>query len=97
MITNQSAGPVRLRSRRVSYGQLLVDVQQPAQALTEFEAALRTDPNRFNGVYGTAPAAELAGDRAKARTYYGHLVALCTQADTARPELMAAKAFLAKQ
>jgi hypothetical protein len=57
----------------------------------------RCGPIRFNGVYGTAHAAELAGDRAKARTYYGHLVALCTQADTARPELMAAKAFLAKQ
>jgi tetratricopeptide (TPR) repeat protein len=78
-------------------GELLLDVQQPAQALTEFEASLRTDPNRFNGLYGAAHAAELAGDRAKARTYYGNLVALCAQADTERPELMAAKAFLAMQ
>jgi Tfp pilus assembly protein PilF len=78
-------------------GELLLDVQQPAQALTEFEAALRTDPNRLNGLYGAAHAAELAGDRVKARTYYSTLVALCAQADTERPELMAAKAFLATQ
>jgi tetratricopeptide (TPR) repeat protein len=78
-------------------GELLLDVQQPAQALTEFEASLRTDPNRFNGLYGAAHTAELAGDRAKARTYYDNLVSLCAQADTERPELMAAKAFLAMQ
>jgi len=78
-------------------GELLLDLNQPAQALTEFEASLRTDPNRLNGLYGAARAAELSGDRAKARTYYANLVALCEQADTERPELVTAKAFLAKQ
>jgi hypothetical protein len=76
---------------------LLLELNQPAQALPEFEASLRTDLNRLNGLYGAARAAELSGDRAKASTYYANLVALCEQADTERPELMAAKAFLAKQ
>jgi tetratricopeptide (TPR) repeat protein len=78
-------------------GELLLELNQPAQALPEFEASLRTDLNRLNGLYGAARAAELSGDRAKARTYYANLVALCEQADTERPELMTAKAFLAKQ
>jgi hypothetical protein len=77
-------------------GELLLDLNQPAQALSEFEASLRTEPNRLNGLYGAARAAELSGDRAKAKTYYTNLVALCEQADTERPELMTAKAFLAK-
>jgi hypothetical protein len=78
-------------------GELLLDLNQPAQALPEFEASLHSDLNRLNGLYGAARAAELSGDRAKARTYYANLVALCEQADTERPELMTAKAFLAKQ
>jgi hypothetical protein len=77
-------------------GELLLDLNQPAQALPEFEASLRSDLNRLNGLYGAARAAELSGDRAKARTYYANLVALCEQADTERPELVTAKAFLAK-
>jgi predicted Zn-dependent protease len=93
----QPVTPGPIVPARELLGELLLDVQQPAQALTAFEASLRTDPNRFNGVYGAAHAAELAGDRAKARTYYGNLVALCAQADTERPELIAAKAFLARQ
>jgi tetratricopeptide (TPR) repeat protein len=93
----QPVTPGPIVPARELLGELLLDVQQPVQALTAFEASLRTDPNRFNGLYGAAHAAELASDRGKARTYYGNLVALCAQADTARPALMAAKAFLAKQ
>jgi tetratricopeptide (TPR) repeat protein len=78
-------------------GELLLDLNQPAQALAELEASLRTDPNRLNGLYGAARAAELSGDHGKARTYYASLVALCEQADSERPELLTAKAFLAKQ
>jgi hypothetical protein len=65
--------------------------------LQEFEASNLKEPNRFNGLYGAARAAELAGDVAKARTYYGKLVALCEHSDTARPALQQAKAFLARQ
>jgi len=40
-------------------------------------------------------AAKLAADQKKAKTYYGKLVTLCRQADSIRPEIEEAKAFLA--
>ena len=72
-------------------------MERPAPALQEFEAAIPREPNRFNGLYGAARAAELAGEAEKARTYYGKLVALSARSDTERPALQQAKAFLAKK
>jgi hypothetical protein len=69
---------------------------QPAPALVEFEASAAREPNRFNGLFGAARAAELSGNAAKARTLYARLVALCDHADDERPELRQAKAALAK-
>src|SRR2546430_13340466 len=79
-----------------SLGELLLDLQQPAQALVEFEAALRSSPNRFNSLYGVARSAELSRDRDKARAHYPQLVALCEKADTESPELHRGQAFLAR-
>jgi tetratricopeptide (TPR) repeat protein len=75
---------------------LLLDLGQPAQALTEFERSQQSDPNRFRGLAGAARAAELAGDRAKARAHYSNLLALAEKSITDRPEVAQAKAFLAK-
>jgi hypothetical protein len=77
-------------------GDLLLDLNRSADALKEFEATLASEPNRFRSLYGAARAAELAGDAARARTLYANLVSLCSTADTERPELREAKAFLAK-
>ena len=57
---------------------------------------MRVEPNRFRGFFGAARAAEQAGDRAKARTYYAQLVTYSSNADTERPEIRQAKAFLGK-
>ncbi|HEX8190042.1 MAG TPA: hypothetical protein VF586_16925, partial [Pyrinomonadaceae bacterium] len=76
-------------------GELLLELKQPAEALREFEASLRNAPNRFNGLYGAARAAALAGDRRRAEGFYRQLAELCRHADTDRPELQEAKAFLA--
>jgi hypothetical protein len=78
-------------------GEMLFEANEPALALKEFEASHRVEPNRFKGLYGAARAAELSGDRDKARTYYANLLALSETADTERPELKEAKAFLAKK
>jgi tetratricopeptide (TPR) repeat protein len=78
-------------------GDLLLELNEPRQALIEFETSLRTSPNRFTGLYGAARAAELVGDLEKARTYYEKLVSLCNNADSERPELRKAKVFLAKK
>jgi tetratricopeptide (TPR) repeat protein len=77
-------------------GELLLDLGRPAEALREFEASQQREPNRLRGYYGVARAAELSGDVAKARVQYGQLVTLTAQADTERPEVKQAKAFLAK-
>jgi tetratricopeptide (TPR) repeat protein len=87
----------RLWPMRELLGELLLGLNDPAQALQEFEASFQAAPNRFHGFYGAAKAAERLGDREKARTYYEKLMTLCNQADTARPQLTEAKAFLAKK
>src|SRR6516162_4383884 len=75
-------------------GDLLLEINQPTQALSEYEASLTKDPNRFRSVYGAAKAAERAGDAAKAKTYYQQLAALGSNGDGDRPELTEAKAYL---
>ncbi len=89
--------PGPLKPAHELLGELLLALNQPAQALTEFEASQKTEPNRFMGLYGTARAAELAGDKQKARTFYEQLVELGKTADSDRPELAAAKAFVAQK
>lgn len=61
---------------------MLLEMQKPADALTEYEAVLKTEPNRFNGLYGAVTAARMAGDSGKASTYYSQLKEICApQAD----------------
>lgn len=78
-------------------GDLLLELQQPAQALREFETALLASPNRFNSLYGAARAAEFSGEAAKAKSFYAKLTAICDQADGERAELEAAKSSLANR
>jgi len=78
-------------------GEMLLELNQPALALREFEASYAKEPNRFRGLYGAAKAAALSGDREKARAVYEKLLAPASRADTERPELKEARTFLAKQ
>lgn len=82
---------------REQLGELLSALNEPAQALQAFERSLQREPNRFNGIYGAAQAAALAGEHDKARQHYMRLIALCEQADSERPELQQAQAFLARR
>jgi tetratricopeptide (TPR) repeat protein len=75
----------------------LLELGQPTAALTEYEAALKANPNRYRGFWGAARAADAAGDRQKAADYFTKLVELSKNADTDRPEIREAKAFLAKK
>jgi tetratricopeptide (TPR) repeat protein len=88
--------PGPLVPARELLGELLLEVKQPAPALQAFEASQRSEPNRFKGLYGAARAAELAGEKEKARAFYNKLVALAEQADSERPELDEARTFLAQ-
>jgi tetratricopeptide (TPR) repeat protein len=89
--------PGRIMPARELLGEMLLEMNRPAEALEAFETAEKHDPNRFRGLHGAAKAAALAGDQAKAKTYYGKLAVLAQGADTDRPELKEAKAFLAKK
>jgi cytochrome c-type biogenesis protein CcmH/NrfG len=82
---------------REQLGELLLELNEPAQALQAFEDSMQREPNRFNGLYGAARAATLAGKSDRARQYYASLLTLCDQADSERPELQQAKASLTQR
>ena len=79
---------------REQLGELLLELNQPAAALKEFEASFRNTPERFNGLYGAARAAKMAGDQKSAKTYYTRLLALVREADSTRSEIDEARAFI---
>src|SRR6478609_8274985 len=85
----------RLSPIRELLGELLLEANEPAQALKEFETSLRNNPNRYRSFAGAAKAAERAGDRVQAKIYYEKLVALAAQGDGGRPAVVAAKGYLA--
>jgi tetratricopeptide (TPR) repeat protein len=85
----------RLYPMRELLADLLLESGEPAAAVIEYEASLISAPNRFNAFYGAASAAELAGDRDRARAYFQKLLALSKNTDTERPEIAKAKLFLA--
>src|SRR5262249_5371567 len=88
--------PAPVVPARELLGEMLLDLNRPAQALVEFEASAAREPNRLNGMFGAARAAELSGNTAQAKVLYARLVALCARGDGERPELRHAKAVLAK-
>ena len=76
---------------------MLLDMKHSEQALTEYETDLKFNPNRFDGLYGAAHAAELAGKTDAANTYYAKLVEICGGSNSDRPELNHARQLLAKK
>jgi uncharacterized protein HemY len=61
------------------------------QALAEYQADLKFNPNRFEGLYGAARAAEMAGRSSDAAEYYALLVRTCDGSNSTRPELARAR------
>ncbi len=93
-LTEKSAiSPGPIKPAHELLGEMLLEAGKPAEALKEFEATMKKEPNRFRGVYGAAVAAEKASkDTAKAKEYYKQLLKICEKGDKgARPELEAAK------
>ena len=93
--TDKSAiSPGPIAPARELYGFMLLEAGRAKEALDAFEATMKKEPNRFRGAYGAARAAELAGDRSKARTYYKQLLEIAKDADTERPEVGQARKFV---
>jgi tetratricopeptide (TPR) repeat protein len=76
-------------------GDMLLELDQPAVALTAYRTALLRSPNRFNAIYGAAVAAERSGNPAQARQYYQALTDMCADAGTDRARLAEARAHVA--
>lgn len=75
-------------------GDMLTELKRPAEALEAYRAALKQSPNRFDGLWGAAQAAQASGNLSAAREYYSKLVEISdTAAD--RPELQEARGYLA--
>jgi tetratricopeptide (TPR) repeat protein len=72
-------------------GDMLLEANRPGEALAEYQAALKSDPGRFNSLYGAAHAAELAGKHDKASEYYSALVKNCEGSKSERSELQHAR------
>ena len=89
-----SPGP--LAPARELLGYMLLEAGQNRPALAAFEATAKKEPNRFLGLYGAGRAAEAAGDRGKAITYYTQLLTVAGEADTDRVELQPARTFVGK-
>ncbi len=91
-LTDKSAiSPGPIKPARELLGEMLLEMQRPAEALREFEATMAKEPNRFRGLYGASRAAEAAGDDAKVRSYSVRLLEICRGADKpGRPELQQA-------
>lgn len=76
---------------------ILLEAKRPLQALVEYQTDLKLNPNRFNGLYGAARAAEAAGKQAEAAEYYALLLKVCDGSNSTRPELSRARELVAKK
>ncbi len=74
---------------------MLMEMDRAQDALLEYEVALKTDPNRFNGLYGAAQAAEKSQQKQKAAGFYAQLIKNCEGSNSDRMELAKAKTLVA--
>jgi hypothetical protein len=76
---------------------MLLEAKRPQQALTEYQTDLKLNPNRFDGLYGAARAAETAGKQSDAAEYYALLLKVCDGSNSTRPELNHARELVAQK
>ena len=90
--------PGPLSPARELLGEMLLEMNEPTQALEQFEATLKKEPRRFRSLYGAAHAAQLIGDRETSQRHFRELLNVCTNADKpGRTELKEARDALARQ
>ncbi len=88
--------PGSLLPPRELLGDMLMELDRPAEALVEYEQSLREAPNRFNSLYGAARAAELSDNSQRAEELYAELVEMTVDGST-RSEVEHARAFLERR
>ena len=91
--TDKSAiSPGPLVPARELLGEMLLALTRPVEALVELEATMKKEPNRFRATYLAGRAAALAGDDARAKSYFKTVATIANAGDTpGRPELEEAR------
>jgi hypothetical protein len=82
---------------REQLADMLLEAKRPQQALAEYQTDLKLNPNRFNGLYGAARAAEAVGKQSDATEYYALLLKICDGSNSTRPELSRARELVAQK
>ncbi len=77
-------------------GDLLMEQNQPAEALVSYRRSLKLYPNRFNSLLGAARAAQALKDESTARTYYQQLLKVADKG-TREPAMKEAKSYLSEK
>jgi tetratricopeptide (TPR) repeat protein len=84
--------PGPLAPARELLGEMLLEMNEPAHALEQFEETLKKEPGRFRALYGAAHAAQLSGSRETSQKYFNEMLKVCARADKpGRSELAEAK------
>ena len=83
--------PGPIAPARELLGYMLLENKQPKEALAEFDAVMKKEPNRFLAIYGAGQASEALKQTTKAKAYYKQLAEICADAGTERPELQYAR------
>ncbi|MFK5972435.1 MAG: hypothetical protein QM485_04060 [Flavobacteriaceae bacterium] len=78
-------------------GDMLLEMGKNSEALVAYQENLKIHPNRFNGVYGAAIAADRSGDTEKAFIYFEQLLEVTKGSKVERTEINEAKAFIARK
>ena len=87
--------PGPLAPARELLAEMLLEVNEPIQALQQFEATLEKEPRRFRSLYGAALAAQLGGRRNASRQHFRNLLEVCSRSDKpSRPEIEEARQAL---
>ena len=90
--------PGPLSPTRELLGDMLLEMNKPAEALAQFEATLKREPRRLSSLYGAAHAAQLSGRRDLSQKYFGELLTVCEHSDKPeRHEIQEAREALAKR
>jgi tetratricopeptide (TPR) repeat protein len=76
--------PGPLAPARELLGEMWLQINQPENALEQFELTLKKEPGRFRALYGAARAAQFSGNRDASQKYYRELLRVCTNAN--KPE-----------
>lgn len=90
-----SGPPHPVQSAHELYGEVLLELGRPQQALEQFEASLQRTPNRALSLLGAARSARAAGEGEKAASHYRSLAGIWSTADPELPRVSEVRDYLA--